>query len=36
VLDRIYPLAETGAAIRHVLDGRAVGKVVVHLSPRSA
>ena len=35
LVDRIYPLAETAAAIRHLLDGRAVGKVAVHVSPRS-
>jgi NADPH:quinone reductase-like Zn-dependent oxidoreductase len=29
VVDRIYPLAETAAAIRHVVDGRARGKVVI-------
>jgi NADPH:quinone reductase-like Zn-dependent oxidoreductase len=34
LVDRIYPLAETVAAIRHLLDGRAVGKVVIH-APRS-
>jgi NADPH:quinone reductase-like Zn-dependent oxidoreductase len=34
-VDRIYPLAETAAAIRHLLDGRAVGKIVVHVSPGS-
>lgn len=28
-VDRTYPLAETAAAIRHVLDGHARGKVVV-------
>jgi NADPH:quinone reductase-like Zn-dependent oxidoreductase len=32
-IDRIYPLAETAAAIRHLLDGRALGKLVVSLSP---
>jgi|tagenome__1003787_1003787.scaffolds.fasta_scaffold20578608_2 NADPH:quinone reductase-like Zn-dependent oxidoreductase len=33
VLDRSYPLAETAAAIRHLLDGRARGKLVVSVSP---
>jgi NADPH:quinone reductase-like Zn-dependent oxidoreductase len=28
-VDRAYPLAEVPAAIRHLLDGRAVGKLVV-------
>lgn len=29
VIDRCYPLAETAEALRHVLEGRARGKVVV-------
>jgi NADPH:quinone reductase-like Zn-dependent oxidoreductase len=29
LIDRSYPLAETAAAVRHLLDGRATGKVVV-------
>jgi NADPH2:quinone reductase len=29
----IYPLAETAAALRHVAEGRAVGKVVIDLGP---
>jgi NADPH:quinone reductase-like Zn-dependent oxidoreductase len=29
LVDRVYPLAETAAAVRHLLDGRATGKVVV-------
>jgi NADPH:quinone reductase-like Zn-dependent oxidoreductase len=29
VIDRTYPLGETVAAIRHLLDGRVAGKVVV-------
>jgi NADPH:quinone reductase-like Zn-dependent oxidoreductase len=29
LVDRVYPLAETADAIRHLLDGRATGKVVV-------
>jgi NADPH:quinone reductase-like Zn-dependent oxidoreductase len=32
-VDRAYPLAETAAAIRHLLDGRARGKLVVSVSP---
>ena len=28
-IDRTYPLSETAAAIRHVQDGRARGKVVI-------
>jgi NADPH:quinone reductase-like Zn-dependent oxidoreductase len=32
-VDRTYPLAETAAAIRHLLDGRARGKLVVSVSP---
>ncbi|MDQ1660436.1 MAG: hypothetical protein QOJ68_416 [Blastococcus sp.] len=31
-IDRIYPLAETAAAIRHLLDGQARGKLVVSVS----
>jgi NADPH:quinone reductase-like Zn-dependent oxidoreductase len=31
-IDRTYPLAETAAAIRHLLDGRARGKLVVSVS----
>ena len=31
-IDRTYPLAETAAAIRHVRDGHARGKVVVEVS----
>jgi NADPH:quinone reductase-like Zn-dependent oxidoreductase len=33
VVDRTYPLEETAAAIRHMLDGKARGKVVVSVSP---
>jgi NADPH:quinone reductase-like Zn-dependent oxidoreductase len=33
VVDRTYPLEETAAAIRHLLDGRARGKLVVSVSP---
>ena len=29
VIDRTYPLDQAAAAVRHVLDGRAVGKVVL-------
>jgi NADPH:quinone reductase-like Zn-dependent oxidoreductase len=32
-VDRTYPLAETAAAIRDLLDGRARGKLVVCVSP---
>jgi NADPH:quinone reductase-like Zn-dependent oxidoreductase len=35
VVDRSYPLDEAAAAIRHLLDGRARGKVVVSVSPSS-
>jgi NADPH:quinone reductase-like Zn-dependent oxidoreductase len=31
VVDRVYPLAETAAAVRHLLDGRATGKVALAL-----
>jgi NADPH:quinone reductase-like Zn-dependent oxidoreductase len=31
-IDRTYPIAEAGAAIRHLLDGQARGKVVVAIS----
>jgi NADPH:quinone reductase-like Zn-dependent oxidoreductase len=33
VVDRTYPLGEAAAAIRHLLDGRARGKLVVSVSP---
>ena len=33
VVDRTYPLEEAAAAIRHLLDGKARGKVVVSVSP---
>src|SRR3954471_15169740 len=33
VVDRSYPLEEAAAAIRHLLDGKARGKVVVSVSP---
>jgi NADPH:quinone reductase-like Zn-dependent oxidoreductase len=32
-IDRTYPVAETAAAIRHLLDGRALGKLAVSVSP---
>jgi NADPH:quinone reductase-like Zn-dependent oxidoreductase len=32
-IDRTYPLAEAGAAIQHLLDGQARGKVVVSIAP---
>jgi NADPH2:quinone reductase len=28
----VYPLAETVAALRHVADGRAIGKVLIDLT----
>ncbi|MFI2432832.1 NAD(P)-dependent alcohol dehydrogenase [Streptomyces sp. NPDC018693] len=31
VMDRVYPLAETAAAVRHLLDGRATGKLTLTL-----
>lgn len=31
----VYPLADAAAALRHVADGRAVGKVVIDLSGRT-
>jgi NADPH:quinone reductase-like Zn-dependent oxidoreductase len=31
ILDRTYPLAETAAAVRHLLDGRATGKLAIAL-----
>jgi NADPH:quinone reductase-like Zn-dependent oxidoreductase len=34
VVDEVYPLDETAAAIRHVLDGRARGKVVITVLER--
>jgi NADPH:quinone reductase-like Zn-dependent oxidoreductase len=34
-VDATYPLAETPAAIRHLLDGQARGKLVISVSPRS-
>jgi NADPH:quinone reductase-like Zn-dependent oxidoreductase len=33
VVDRTYPLEEAAAAIRHMLDGKARGKLVVAVSP---
>jgi NADPH:quinone reductase-like Zn-dependent oxidoreductase len=32
-IDRTYPLGEVAAAIRHMLDGKARGKLVVSVSP---
>ncbi len=29
VVDRVYPLAETAAAVRHLLDGRVTGKLAL-------
>ena len=34
-IDRTYPLAEAAAAIRHLLDGQARGKLVISVSSRS-
>ncbi|MDT7616678.1 MAG: hypothetical protein QOF00_4125 [Pseudonocardiales bacterium] len=34
-IDRMYPLAEAPAAIRHLLDGQARGKLGISVSPRS-
>jgi NADPH2:quinone reductase len=31
----VYPLAETASALRHVADGRAIGKVLIDLSLRA-
>jgi NADPH:quinone reductase-like Zn-dependent oxidoreductase len=36
VIDRTYPLPEAVAAIRHMLDGQARGKVVITLFPRKS
>ncbi len=33
VIDRSYPLGEVAAAIRHLLDGRARGKLVITVQP---
>jgi NADPH:quinone reductase-like Zn-dependent oxidoreductase len=35
MVDRTFPLAETPAAIRHLLDGKTRGKIVVTVSPGS-
>jgi NADPH:quinone reductase-like Zn-dependent oxidoreductase len=32
-IDRSYPLGEVAAAIRHMLDGKARGKLAVSVSP---
>ena len=32
VVDSVYPLAETAAALRHVAQGRPAGKVVIAVS----
>jgi NADPH:quinone reductase-like Zn-dependent oxidoreductase len=34
LIDQTYPLADAAAAIRHLLDGRATGKIIIHLPPR--
>lgn len=31
VVDRVYPLTETAAAVRHLLDGRVTGKLALTL-----
>ena len=33
VVDRIHPLEEAAAAIRHLLDGKVRGKIAVFVSP---
>jgi NADPH:quinone reductase-like Zn-dependent oxidoreductase len=35
-IDRTYPLAETSAAIRHLMDGQTRGKLVISVSSHSA
>ena len=30
-IDRVYPLSQAAAAVRHLADGRAWGKVVIRL-----
>jgi NADPH:quinone reductase-like Zn-dependent oxidoreductase len=35
-IDRTYPLAETAAAIRHLLDGQARGKAVISIASATA
>ncbi len=35
-IDRAYPLAEAAAAIRHLMDGHARGKLVISVPPRAA
>jgi NADPH:quinone reductase-like Zn-dependent oxidoreductase len=35
-IDRTYPLAETPAALRHLLDGQARGKLVISVPSRTA
>lgn len=32
VVERVYPLVEAAAALRHVADGRAMGKVVIEIA----
>lgn len=36
IVDRVYPLAETAAALRRVEDGDALGKVVIAIGQDSA
>jgi NADPH:quinone reductase-like Zn-dependent oxidoreductase len=33
VIDATFDLAETAAALQHVAEGRAVGKVVLQVAP---
>ena len=35
VIDRTYPLSDSAAAIRRLLDGQAQGKIVITISPPS-
>jgi NADPH:quinone reductase-like Zn-dependent oxidoreductase len=35
-IDRTLPLDDVAAAVRHLLDGKAVGKLVIDLRPRAA
>ena len=36
VIDRVFPLSETAAALRHIETGHARGKVVVRITDRPA
>ena len=35
-IDRTYPLADTAAAVRRLLDGSAIGKIVLRIAPPGA